>query len=53
MADEIASQLFDEAVDLAYQAFDDPSDDHIQTVFARLALNHDWGLGSAGAVTVH
>lgn len=53
MSEEIADALFDRAVDLAYKTFDDPTDDHIETVYHRLVLNHQWGVGEAGAVTVH
>ena len=45
--------LRDEAADLANRAFDDPSDDHIECIHARLAINRLWGLSNAGAVTVH
>lgn len=45
--------LFDEAVDLAYQAFDAPTDDHAECIYVRLKLNADWGVGNDGAVTIH
>lgn len=45
--------LRDEAADLAMDAFDDPSDDHIDCIYLRLVNNRAWGLGYAGAVTVH
>lgn len=48
--DDTCEMFFDEAVSLAYQHFDEPTDDHIVCVFERLIWN--WG-GSDGAVTVH
>ncbi len=45
--------LRDEAEDLARRAFTEPSDEHVECIHARLALNNLWGLGDAGAVTVH
>lgn len=53
MDEETADALFADATELAYIHFDDVSDDHIEGVYARLILNHTWGLGDAGAVTVH
>jgi len=53
MSEETADALFSHAADLAYDAFADTTDDHIEGVFARLVLNHAWGLGDEGAVTVH
>tara|TARA_R100000655_G_scaffold64330_1_gene102848 strand:+ start:668 stop:865 length:198 start_codon:yes stop_codon:yes gene_type:complete len=53
MNEDTSKQLFDLAVDLAYQAFEEPSDDHIKGVYLRLVINHQWGLGDSGAVTVH
>jgi len=53
MSEEICDALFDRAVDLAYKWFGDPTDDHIEAVYHRLVLNHQWGAGDAGAVTVH
>ncbi len=45
--------IFDEAADLAYQTFDQPSDGHIECVFMRLLINHVRGEGTAGAITLH
>lgn len=54
MTEEIAQELFDQAVDLAYRAFDDQTtDDHIEWAYQRLVVNWQWGLGHDGAVTVH
>lgn len=53
MSEDIADALFEQAVDLAYKSFDDPNDDHIEAVYHRLVLNHQWGAGDVGAVTVH
>ena len=53
MSEETYDALFSEAAELAYQSFDDVTDDHIECVYYRLVSNHQWGLGYAGAVTVH
>lgn len=54
MSEALADALFDRAVDLAYEAFGDgTTDDHVETVFARLAMQWHWGAGVAGATTVH
>ena len=53
MSEETCNALFDRATDLAYRTFDDVTDDHVETVYHRLLLNHQWGAGEAGAVTVH
>lgn len=53
MSEEICDALFADATELTYQSFDDPTDDHIECVYHRLVANHQWGLGYAGAVTVH
>lgn len=45
--------LRDEATDLAHQRFKNPSEGHIDCVYLRLVKNQEWGLGYAGAVTVH
>src|SRR5690606_30252017 len=51
MTERSRDALFERATDLAYRAFDDATDDHIEGVYERLLLNHHWGLGDAGAVT--
>lgn len=54
MDEQVADALFERATDLAYQHFgQDTTDDHIEAVYHRLVLNHQWGAGDAGAVTVH
>ena len=53
MSQEILNYLYDEAVDLAFRHFEDPTDEHIDWIRERLILNWSWGLGFAGAVTVH
>ncbi|MGB3290963.1 MAG: hypothetical protein WBA83_16950 [Burkholderiaceae bacterium] len=53
MSEEICNALFERAADLAYDSFDDVTDDHIEAVYHRLMLNHQWGVGEAGVVTVH
>lgn len=53
MSEEMHEALFEAAADLAYQSFDEVSDDHIEAVYHRLLMNHQWGAGDAGAVTVH
>lgn len=53
MNEETSVYLLDLATDLAYTHFDDPSEEHIKTIFGRLTINHEWGLGDTGAVTVH
>ena len=45
-------QLFDQAVDLAYRTFDDPTDAHITGVYAVLVWQAQRGL-QADSVTVH
>lgn len=44
--------LFDQAVKLAYETFDDPSDAHITGVYAVLAWGNQRGLDLA-QVTIH
>ncbi|KAA0910660.1 hypothetical protein [Pusillimonas sp. ANT_WB101] len=53
LAETTRDALFDQAADLVYQAFADPTDDHIECVYLRLVFNHLGGAGDAGAVTVH
>ena len=53
MSEETCDELFARAADLAYDNFDDVTDDHIECVYARLVLNHAVGAGEDGAVTVH
>jgi hypothetical protein len=53
MSEETADALFARATDLAYQAFEDATDDHIETIYHRIVFNHRCGAGEAGAVTVH
>lgn len=47
------SELMERALDLACRAFENPTDDHIDGVFNRLAWNALRGESEAGAVTVH
>lgn len=53
MNQEIRNDLHDEAVDLAFRHFEDPTDEHIECIRARLEYNYWSGLGNEGAVTVH
>ena len=53
MSEELCDWLFERAANLAYKAFDDVTDDHVEAVYHRLVLNHQWGAADAGAVTVH
>jgi len=53
MDEYICDGLFERAVNLAYRSFVDPTDDHIEAIYHRLVLNHQWGAGDAGAVTMH
>lgn len=53
MSEETCDALFEAAADLAYQSFGDVTDDHIEAVYHRLLINHQWGAGEVGAVTVH
>ena len=53
MSEETADALFAQATDLAHQAFPGASDGHVECVYARLIVNHAYGAGAAGAVTVH
>lgn len=45
--------LYQQAIELAYQAFIEPSDDHIDAVHQRLIFNLRTGLAAQSAVTVH
>ena len=47
------SELMERALDLACRYFENPTDDHIEAVFNRLAWNALRGESEAGAVTVH
>lgn len=51
--DHSRQALRDEAFDLACQAFDDATDDHVHAVYERLDWNRRRGLGNAGVLTVH
>ncbi|ROT45028.1 hypothetical protein [Pusillimonas sp. NJUB218] len=53
MSQDIRAELIDEAFDLAYEAFEAPTDEHIEWVFERLLFNRAIGVGMAGAVTLH
>lgn len=46
-------EIIDRATELAYQAFNCPTDDHITGIYDRLVWNELHGLGELGAVTVH
>jgi len=46
-------ELQDQAIDLALQAFNEPTDAHIDAVQERLIWNAQHGLGEQGAVTIH
>lgn len=47
------TELMERALDLACRHFEDPTDDHIEAVFNRLAWNALRGESEAGVVTVH
>ena len=53
MDKEQYEELFELAVDMAYQAFEAVTDDHVQGVYERLIWNASVGLEAHGAVTVH
>ena len=53
MYEDLLEEVKEEALMLAFSAFEDPSDDHIEGVYQRLLFNYAYGLGSDGAVTVH
>lgn len=53
MTEHQSQALFDLAVDLAYQAFAEPDDEHVMCIYSRLLWNWQRGLGDDGAVTVH
>jgi len=54
LTEHTLADLFDQAVDLAYIRFGkEVTDEHVEAVCDRLALNWQWGLDAAGAVTVH
>lgn len=46
-------EIIDRATELAYTAFNCPTDDHITGIYDRLVWNERHGLGELGAVTVH
>lgn len=46
-------EIIDRATELAYQAFNCPTDDHITGIYDRLVWNELRGFGELGAVTVH
>lgn len=52
-ADMNHHQLLALAIQLTYDTFPEPSDEHIIAVFHRLAWNWRYGMGTAGAVTLH
>ncbi len=53
MTEHHFQSLFDQAVELAYQAFADPDDEHVMCIYSRLLWNWQRGVGDDGAVTVH
>lgn len=53
MFENQVEELVEEAISLAFSAFDEPSDGHIDCIFERLSINFLWGLGDAGVTTVH
>lgn len=46
-------ELQDQAIDLALQVFNEPTDAHINAVQERLIWNARHGLSAQGAVTLH
>lgn len=47
------NQFLNLAIELAYQTFEQPTDEHILAVFHRLAWNWRYGMGAVGATTLH
>lgn len=47
------SELMERALDLACRYFENPTDDHIEAVFNRLAWNLIRGESDLGATTIH
>lgn len=53
MKKNILARLLDVAVDLAYDVFDDVTDEHIEAIYERLVFNLKHGVGFEGATTRH
>gem|GEM_PF-3512282 len=53
LPESVHQDLVTRAEDLAYQAFEDPTNEHIEWIYMRLVLNHLGGSGTDGAVTAH
>tara|TARA_A100000171_G_scaffold51286_2_gene65162 strand:- start:1034 stop:1195 length:162 start_codon:yes stop_codon:yes gene_type:complete len=53
MNEQFCEELFEKAVELAYQSFEEPTDLHVEWVFGRLVFNWRTGAGTAGATTLH
>lgn len=53
MPTETIKKLYELATDLAIMHFDNPTNDHIETIFDRLLINQGYGMGSYGSVTIH
>ncbi|MBV6304906.1 hypothetical protein KVP10_08400 [Candidimonas humi] len=53
MTEDEADDLFADAVQLAHEAFEDATDEHVVGVYARLMFNRRHGLGEDGATMVH
>ena len=53
MNEDTRAELLNEAFALAYEAFEAPTDEHIEWVFERLLFNWRVGAGGTGAITLH
>tara|TARA_R100000306_G_C4380025_1_gene143782 strand:+ start:6183 stop:6410 length:228 start_codon:yes stop_codon:yes gene_type:complete len=53
MNEKFCEELFEKAVELSYQSFEEPTDLHVEWVFGRLVFNWKTGAGVDGATTLH
>lgn len=53
MNEQTCNDLFEAAVDMAYSAFKQVTDDHVLSVYERLVWNQAHGLGLHDVVTLH
>lgn len=51
--DEQSDELYEVAINMAANAFQSITDDHVEGVYDRLVWNTNHGLGQHGATTVH
>lgn len=52
-SDEPCDELYEQAINMAADAFHPLTDEHVKGVYDRLAWNACHGLGRHGATTVH